>query len=276
MFSDSYQLSESEESKKCDYHNGELPCLASGCFNKTQLCDGISNCEDGIDEANCVDEAELIVDKRTRFRNSRMSRFEDFYDVGDGDWGWVDTNLDHDGEQFFKLEIPETPDDFYFHVFSVSKELGVAILEPPFIKSTTRPVDFYCEAPEQVRRGESIGVRCSLINRTPEQMEYMVVLKGSEDYSFINVEEYGYVTSYAPRLSSGDHHHFVWLRGESEIAVNLPIAPHIQTGALDVTVELNCQVTKVIQELTIEIMPEGTFISFILQRHTMLLLLLSS
>ena len=87
------------------------------------------------------------------------------------------------------MEIPETPDDFYFHVFSVSKDLGVAILEPPFVKSTTRPVDFYCEAPEQVRRGESIGVRCSLLNRTPEQMEYMVVLKGSEDYSFINVEK---------------------------------------------------------------------------------------
>ena len=54
--------------------------------------------------------------QRTRFRNSRQSRFEDFYDVGDGDWGWINTNLDHDGEQFFQLEIPETPDDFYFNV----------------------------------------------------------------------------------------------------------------------------------------------------------------
>ena len=84
-----------------------------------------------------------------------------------------------------------------------------------------------------------------------------MILMGSDDYSFINVEEYGYVTSYAPRLSSGDHHHFVWLRAESEIAVNLPIAPHIEKGPLDVVVELSCEIVKVNQELTIEIMPEG-------------------
>ena len=88
-------------------------------------------------------------------------------------------------------------------------------------------------------------------------MEFVVVLKGSKDYSFINVEEYGYVTSYAPRLSTGDHHHFVWLRAESEMTINLPVAPHLEKGPLDVTVELNCQITKVTQALTIEIMPEG-------------------
>ena len=55
------------------------------------------------------------------YRLSRQSRFEDFYDVGDGDWGWITTNIDEDGEQFVNLALPETPDDFYFHVFSMSK-----------------------------------------------------------------------------------------------------------------------------------------------------------
>ena len=275
FFSNTYTLSESEESKKCTLKNEttwEIPCLVEGCFLNTQRCDGRIDCKDGIDESNCADEAEMVLNQRIRFRNSRTSRFEDFYDVGDGDWGWINTNLDHDGEQFFQLEIPETPDDFYFNVFSVSKDKGVAILEPPFVKSTTRPVDFYCEAPEEVRRGESIGVRCSLLNRSPEPMEFVVILMGSKDYSFINVEEYGYVTSYAPRLSSGDHHHFLWLRAESEITVNLPIAPHIERGSLDVTVELSCQIIKVSQELTIEIMPEGSLV----HRHTSVLLDLRS
>ena len=57
------------------------------------------------------------------YRLSRQSRFEDFYDVGDGDWGWITTNIDEDGEQFVNLALPETPDDFYFHVFSMSKGL---------------------------------------------------------------------------------------------------------------------------------------------------------
>ena len=55
------------------------------------------------------------------YRLSRQSRFEDFYDVGDGDWGWITANIDEDGEQFVNLALPETPDDFYFHVFSMSK-----------------------------------------------------------------------------------------------------------------------------------------------------------
>ena len=80
------------------------------------------------------------------------------------------------------------------------------------------------------------------------------------------------MTSYAPRLSSGDHHHFLWLRAESEITVNLPIAPHIERGSLDVTVELSCQIVKVSQELTIEVMPEGSLV----HRHTSVLLDLRS
>lgn len=82
----------------------------------------------------------------------RQSRFEDFYDIYDGDWGWVNTNIDEDGEQFLTMELPETPDDFYFHVFSLSKEHGIGIVDRPPSYSTTRPVDFYCEAPVSVHR----------------------------------------------------------------------------------------------------------------------------
>ena len=50
------------------------------------------------------------------------------------------------------------------------------------------------------------GIRCNIINRSTYEMESTVILKGSEDYSFINVESYGYVTSYAPRLSKVYHY----------------------------------------------------------------------
>jgi len=56
------------------------------------------------------------------------------------------------------------------------------------------------------------------------------------------VEEYGYVASYAPRMSQGDHHHFLWLRPEAQIEVLTPISPHIELGTLDITMELSTQV----------------------------------
>jgi hypothetical protein len=93
-------------------------------------------------------------------------------------------------------------------------------------------------------RGESVGIRCILLNRTPYELESVLILKGSDDYSFIHVEKYGYVTSYAPRTSGGDHHHHLWLRPESEVEVHTPIAIHVQHGFVDVPLELSTQVHK--------------------------------
>ncbi len=78
--------------------------------------------------------------------------------------------LDEDGEQFYEIEIPETPDDFYFHVFSMSKNNGIGLLDPPASFNTIRPIDFYCEAPGQIHRGESVGIRCNVINRSPYEI----------------------------------------------------------------------------------------------------------
>jgi hypothetical protein len=81
-----------------------------------------------------------------------------------------------------------------------------------------------------------------VLNRSPIELEAVVIIRGSEDFSFIHVEDYGYVSSYAPRMSQGDHHHFLWLRPEAQIEVLTPISPHIELGSLDVTMELSTQV----------------------------------
>ena len=44
--------------------------------------------------------------------------------AGDGDCGWLDVNIDEDGEQSYELEVPETLDDFWFNIFSISKDNG--------------------------------------------------------------------------------------------------------------------------------------------------------
>ena len=71
-----------------------------------------------------------------------------------------------------------------------------------------------------------------IMNRSPYPLETFVKLRGSPDYKFIHVEEYGYVVSYSPRLSSGDHHHLIWVRGEDEVEVHLPIAPQVRNSTV--------------------------------------------
>ena len=87
---------------------------------------------------------------------------------------------------------------------------------------------------------------CSLLNRSPDQpIEGSVILRdGAPDYSFIHVESFGHVTSYAPRLSSGDYYHYVWLRPEGGLEVRVPVAIHLEMGTVDINLEFSSQVTE--------------------------------
>ena len=77
--------------------------------------------------------------------------------------------MDHDGQEFKILEVPETPDDFYFHVFSISKLNGIGMLDEPFTYNTVRPVDFYCEAAEEIRRYLTVSTESELNNCLSEE-----------------------------------------------------------------------------------------------------------
>ena len=203
-----------------------------------------------------------------------FNRYSDFYDIHDGEWGWFDTNIDEDREQFIVREIPLTTDKWFFNVFSISKTHGIGIIDNPIAFDSIRPVHFLCEGPHSVHRGESIGIRCMIMNRSPYDIETVIILNGSPDYEFIHVEEYGLVKSYDPRTSSGDHHHLVYVRGEDEIEVHLPIKPMLKAeqGMITVSISLSTQIMSKTCEVEIQILPEGS----IVHRHTSILLDLKS
>jgi CD109 antigen len=202
--------------------------MIKGCYTKEQLCNGRMDCDDGYDESDCGDASRIEHELIFRYRMSRLNRCDDFYDNWDGEWGWFDINIDEDREQFETIEVPDTPDDWYFTVFSVSRLYGISVIEQPSTYSTFKPMALNCEAPPEVHRGETIGVQCIISNWTPQDMEVVILLIGSDDYEFVHVEEYGYVVSYNPRTSKGDHHHLIFVRGESQKDVHLPIAPKVQ------------------------------------------------
>ena len=90
-----------------------------------------------------------------------------------------------------------------------------------------------------VHRGETLSIKCTIFNWQEEDEEVVIILHGSEDYDFVHVEDYGYVVSFAPRRSSGDHHHFIFIRAESTFDVHLPIAPKLEHGKLEATVTMS-------------------------------------
>ena len=69
--------------------------------------------------------------------------------------------------------------DRYFNIVSISKEHGIGILDEPVTFSSMRPIHFYCEGPGEVHRGESVGIRCMVMNRSPYDLEAVIVLKGN-------------------------------------------------------------------------------------------------
>lgn len=271
IFTDFLEIPQTRFTRQCNITAGQLPCLVKGCYTPEEICNGRPDCEDGFDESNCGQVSVWQQEQTLRFRLSRFNRYVDYYDW-DGDWGWFTVNIDEDKEQFYNLAIPLTTDNWYFSVFTISKENGIGILDDPIPFSSMRPIHFYCEGPSQIHRGESVGVRCMIMNRSPYELETVIILKGSDQYKFIHVEEYGYVVSYAPRLSSGDHHHLVWVRGESEVEVHLPVAPQVEQGTINVNIELNTQIMSSKQMVAINILPEGS----IVHRHTSALLDLKS
>ena len=62
------------------------------------------------------------------------------------------------------------------------------------------------EGPPKVRLGEQIGFRVDAFNLQTHRIEALIILHASSDYRFVNLDEDGQVSSFAPRTSDGHHH----------------------------------------------------------------------
>jgi hypothetical protein len=74
------------------------------------ICDGQRDCEDGYDESDCGDPSAEAQEATIRFRLSRFNRYSDFYDIGDGEWGWFDANIIADVRSCFSWKCTNESD----------------------------------------------------------------------------------------------------------------------------------------------------------------------
>lgn len=112
------------------------------------------------------------------------------------------------------------------------------------------------EMPPSCVIGEQVGVRISIFNYLPYEIEVVVILARSFDFKFVHVESFGVVQSYNPRTSFGQHQHLVMIYPGQTKVVNMPIVAQ-RTGDINVTVIAQTQVAKDIVTKTIHVIPDG-------------------
>ncbi|KYN34320.1 hypothetical protein ALC56_11427 [Trachymyrmex septentrionalis] len=203
----------------CNRTQGFGECLTGRCYRLEKKCDGVFDCEDGTDEARCV---ERNTTDLAQFRKDRFNRIQRHYE---NVWLWKDINIGPHGRQIFNLDVPRRPVHWMVTVFSMSPSVGFGMLPKTLAYTGVLPFYINVEMPANSRQGEQIGIRVSVFNYMHYNIEATVVLSGSKDYKFVHVEDNGIVQSYKPRTSFGEHQFFIWIPAQDVNIVYLPIVP---------------------------------------------------
>lgn len=140
------------------------------------------------------------------------------------DFMWHQQFTYPDGRVQFRTTVPNVIASWVITAVAVSRKTGFGVIEVPFIYEGTRQFFIKVELPPIARLGEQIGARVDVFNFQPHRIEALIILHSSEMYRFINVEEKGIVSSFAPKLSAGDHHVLVVLYPNEVRRIYLPFA----------------------------------------------------
>jgi len=201
------------------------------CYNiDTDVCNGVCTCpEDCADETNCPEPEEFFRPLHERF----APKIERLYQLS---WMWKDAFTLPDGRVQFRAEVSKDIADFQISAFAVSRLSGFGILETPQYISTTRQFYIQVEMPPESRLGEQIGIRVDAFNFQSQRIEGLIILHPSKDYKFVNVESDGLVSSFAPKLTNGEHHVLLIIHPGQSRRIHIPIVA-LRAGTIEVTIE---------------------------------------
>ncbi|CAG2105524.1 unnamed protein product [Medioppia subpectinata] len=234
----------------CNQTLGFFSCLDGTCYHTSKTCDGKYDCRDGTDEGSCPEKDDYNL---VQFRMSRTNRLQRLYD---NTWLWKDINIGPLGYFIFKIPVTNAPVTWIVNAFGMSSTSGFGIQQSNIEYSSVRPFYMNVEMPSVCVIGEQIGVRISIFNYLPYEIEVIVVLARSYDYKFVHVESFGRVQSYNPRTSYGQHQHLILIYPGRTSVVYMPIVAQ-RLGDINVTVMAKTQVAKDAVTKTLRVEPDG-------------------
>jgi len=218
----------------CDQY-GLLQCTDGTCYPASLKCNQVLDCRDGSDEVNCN---QTLLPRLDEYDFTPLYlRLWPFWERElQLDFMWHQQFAYPDGRVQFRTTVPNVIATWVITALAVSRLTGFGIIEVPFIYEGTRQFFIKVEIPPIVRLGEQIGARVDVFNFQPHRIEALIILHASTNYRTVNIDPKGIVSSYAPRLTTGEHHVLIVLYPNEVRRIYLPFVP-IVAGEIEVSIE---------------------------------------
>ncbi|BFZ13295.1 hypothetical protein BsWGS_16334 [Bradybaena similaris] len=240
--------------------NGAFPCFTGvegECFTAEQRCNKVLDCKtDGADEWGCVYNDNQEVHNSPIDRVSRVMRFYD-----NSSWAWQEIFVKPDGRVDFRVDVPKYPLSWVINGLSVSRDLGLGIMQRPVRYDAARYMYIQVEHPRYIVRGEQVGVRITVFNYwyDDDYMEVLVTMHGGPNYLSVTVGDMGHVLSYTPGTHTGDHQTIVFLEPGESKDIYMAIVPDkdLVMGDLNFRVSATSFMEKDEYRGTMSVKPDG-------------------
>ncbi|CAF1169204.1 unnamed protein product [Adineta ricciae] len=243
-------IDEEQEARFCMEQGNRFTCNDGSCYTISEKCDGVFNCLDGADELDCPEKRGPLF---TPINKRLWPFWERFFTFS---MAWESTSTYPDGRAQVTVSVPHAIGTWILSAFSISQQTGLSVLPNVLMLEGTRKFFIAVEVPGTARLGEQIGVRVDVFNFQVKRIEALIILHASSKYRFINLDQHGGVSSFAPRTSEGQHHVLLILYPSSSRRIHIPIVP-LTAGSIDVTVEGITGVKRDIETRTISVVYEG-------------------
>ncbi|VDD75471.1 unnamed protein product [Mesocestoides corti] len=203
-----------------------FPCYATTgreCYSRAERCDGVNQCVNWADEADCPENATVFAPPKMR----QLGSFEMLYrNWNDGGWMWHSTLVKPDGEIQFRVPLPKMEAGWVAGAFAMDSSDGLALMQTPHRFDGARRFYFTLEVPEVGFWGEQFGVRICLFNYWNYFLEALVRVNADPDIGVIRVPYGGLTTAWAPPYSVNETvETLVYLDAGESKYVYMPVLP---------------------------------------------------